>query len=311
MSNKKSLLTESEIRRFMTLANIPSVGKLNETSEAERYASGEPGLEMRKTPMKSEGDVGVYEEDPMPEEPSAGEGDELDLGDMDAGGEMGAGGDDKEARFEEAIMTLAELAGIEIDTGSGEAAGGVEMGADSEEEEDESDEEEEEEEEEVEENMEVEEGEPVEGQPEPSAVMQEAKLVDAVLARVTARLVAEAKKKKAGVAAAKKKADMKKKAADMKKKKAGAGEKAPKKLEEANAAAPKSTMSNASKAGVAKAAGKADKGTWGVSSKVQDMEWKEGKGKGGHEMSTESASAEHIVSHGKKNLATQGGNKSK
>lgn len=277
----------------MTLANIPTVGKLNET--AQPYG-GE-----KKDPMEVEGNVGMYEEDPMPEEPSAVEGDEeLDLG--DEMGDMEAGGDDREARFEEAIMTLAELAGIEIDTGGGEAAGGVEMDADGEEEEEEEEGgEDEEEQDEVEENMEI------EDEP-PSAVMQEAKLVDTVLARVTARLVAEAKKKKADAAAAKKKADMKKKAAEMKKKK---GEKEPKKLEEANAPAPKSTMSNASKAGVAKAAGKADKGTWGVSSKVQDMEWKEGKGKGGHEMSTESASAEHIVSHGKKNLATQGGNKSK
>ena len=64
-----------------------------------------------------------------------------------------------------------------------------------------------------------------------------------------------------------------------------------------------------SAAGVAKGhgPGKKEFGTSGV----KPHKWQAGKGAKGEGMEALSASAEHTVSHGKKNLATQGGNKKK
>ena len=297
MSNKKSLLTESEIRRFMTLANIPALGQDKKANLTEMYGSGRPeeqegeGLHREEDTMQEMAPA-MEEEDEMPKDAMETGDEEMDV----SGLGDGAAGAMSADELAEKIVDVLVSAGLVEKDGGGVEAGGEGMPELPDEEE--APEEEEEETGEEEEEEEEEEGEQQE--------LQESKLVDTVLSRVTARLIAEAAKKK-------KEAGKKKKmtaAEKMKAMKAAKDKK--KKLEEANAPAPKSTMSNASKAGVAKGAGKADKGAWGVSSKVQDMEWKEGKsGKGGHEMSAESASTDHIVSHGKKNLATQGGNKKK
>jgi len=300
MSDKKSLLTESEIRRFMKLANIPSVGTLKEEREGANQIPEDPRRPAMGSPQEEsygameEMGGGMYEEDPMADEAPEADDEMVDVSDV-AGGEGGAepSGTDVAAAI---VDALAGLGLVEKDE-EGEVGAAPEEMSDSEEEEEEAPAEEEEEEEAPAEEEEEEEEEETESQ------MNESKFVDMVLSRVTARLIAEAKKKK----------EPKKKMTAAEKMKAMKAEKDKKKktLEEANAAAPKSTTSNASKAGVAKGAGKADKGTWGVSKPRKDDKWQAGKGAKGDEMETVSASSEHMVSHGKKNLATQGGNKSK
>ena len=107
---KKSLLTESEVRRFMALANIPAVGKINETMHVTQMDKGARQEEAEKYPQEEA--YGQMEET----YPTMGEEDEtpgeemVDVGDM-AGDEMG--GDDKEAKFEQIVMQLAELVGVD------------------------------------------------------------------------------------------------------------------------------------------------------------------------------------------------------
>jgi len=290
MSSKKSLLTESEVRRFMALANIPSIGKAAIKENAEVF-------EMDKGAHQAQAEA-------YPQEAAepAGE-EEMDMGELEGGeGEEAAGGD-KEAKFQELVSMLADLVGVDVEMDAGgEEAGEEEMEMSAEEEGEEEGEEEEaaeEEADEEDEGMMKEAAKEEEEETDESKKLDESKLVEAVLARVTARLVAEAKKKKEAKGGKKMSA-----AEKMKAMKAAKDKK--KKLEEANAPAPKATNSNGPKKG----AGSATKGTFGVTSKVHDQEW--GKtGKGDHEMEAVSASAEHTTSHGKKNLATQGGNKKK
>jgi len=342
MSDKKKLLTESEIRRFQALANIPAIGNgvVKETlADPRRPMHGvkaESGYGDKLPLSKHEahnkhGGYGMEEaekeEEVMPDE-------------MSGEPEAETGGDVEEHinTIIDALMKIApgvlekEKSGGESDALSGVEADDSEEEKDEEGEEDdeESEEEseleerygheEEEEEEEEEEQEELEEAkheeEEEEEEEEEQEELQESKIVNAVLARVTARLVSEAKKAKGekdkmAKLRAMKKGAAKKEAKDPEKDKKHAakhGKAAKKKhLEEANAPAPKSTMSNASKAGVAKGHGPG-KGAFGVTSKVTDKEWGT-KGKGDEELETLSASAEHTVTHGKKNLATLGGNK--
>lgn len=314
MSNKKSLLTESEVRRFMSLANIPVINNVNETkmgvnqipSDVRREQVGPPQEEGYSS-MEEMGSM--YEEDPMGDEempPEAG------------AEEAGASGEASEAKLMSVLQDFAQKVkaelGIDLEIGGEE--GGVdgmdlEVGDEGGEEEEEemeepadeepADEEEEEGEKEGEEELEE-----AEYTAEEDNKLEESKLVDVVLNRVTARLIAEAKKNKMSAAEKKKKAEEAKKKKEAMKKKAAA---AKKKLEEANAPAPKSTTSNASAAGVAKGHGPGSK-AFGTDEK-KSMKWKQGKGEKGHELEVVSPSAEHIVSHGKKNLAAQGGNKKK
>jgi hypothetical protein len=308
MSNKKSLLTESEVRRFMALANIPV---LNENMY------GEGGGASPQDPRRPE-TVRPGDEPRMAEAmPSMEEEDEMGGEEMPP--EAGAGDEEAEAKLMSVLEDFAQKVkaklGIDLEIGGEE--GGVD-GMDLEvsdgggEEEEEEEEEEEMEEPAAEEPAAEEEADEEEGEEELDEAeeveednkLEESKLVDVVLNRVTARLIAEAKKKKMTAAEKKKKEEEAKKKKEAMKKKAAA---AKKKLEEANAPAPKSTMPNASAAGVAKGHGPGSK-AFGTDEK-KSMKWKKGKGEKGHELETVSASAEHIVSHGKKNLAVQGGNK--
>lgn len=315
---KKGLLTESEIRRFMKLANIPAVGNVNE---------------MHVTQMDHGGHQAIAEEFPqeegmaMPHMEDEGE-ETMELGDELGGEEEAAGAVSPEVAktVVQAVLNALGVKGTVEDVedaeggepeeapegGEGEEEmpepeeepeGGEE---DSEEDGEESDEEEQDDEEETDESaMSEAKHEEDEGEEHPKKKKKEQmdeSLVENVLARVTARLIAEAKKKKA---------EKKKKMSAAEKMKAmKAAKEKKKKLEEANAPAPKSSMSNSSKAGVAKGHGPGSK-AWGTSEKGS-QEWKEGKNtKGSHEMETVAASSEHSVSHGNKNLATLGGNKKK
>lgn len=318
MSNKKSLLTESEVRRFMTLANIPAVGSLKENQvgyttsqdpdnnpkkslppaqenymvpeeEQEEYEEGmesygegqedenlQISLEEAEEEEESEEEEEEGEEEESMEEPAEEEGSD-DMGDMEAGGgDLGLSPEQQKGVVEAFLSAL----GIDADvSGDDDAAAQVDAAASDEE---------------GSEEMPA----PPEGEEGGDAMMQES-LVDTVLARVSARLVAEAKKKKGEEK--KKKMTAAEKMKMLKKKK--------KALDEANAPAPKSSMSNASKAGVAKGHGPGKK-EFGTSD-GEDQEFSEKKTKkGGHEYSTMTASQDHTLRKGK-NLATLGGNKKK
>ena len=312
MSNKK-LLTESEIRRFMKLANIPAIGETLKENVGG-YAPPHDGDREGALPPPQEEAV-MEAGDEMPE---------LEAGEEEAP----AGGGELEGFVHAVLSAIAEKAkemGVEVDVegGEGAAAGGEEMPdldmggeeAGEEAEEEAGEEEEEGDEEEMDEAMkEYGEEEMQEAKKEESEEeMDEAKkeedegkklkesdeLVEAVLARVTARLIAEAKKKKE---AAKKKMSAAEKMKAMKKKKK---EEEGKKLKEANAPAPKATTSSKE---APKGHGPGKK-AFGTEEKTS-MEWKEGKGGKGHEMKPLAASGEHTVSHTKSSKVTgQGGNK--
>lgn len=287
--SKKELLSESQIRRFMTLANLEPLAKnvLSEKKEVEEEgmyeeekkkkeeeAKKKEEAKEKKEEVKMEESLSeeMEEEESEPEdaempemedeeEPEGGEDEE---GDMAASGSV-------EDKVEQIVNLVMDLAGVQ---------GKVmrdEEGA----------------EEPSEEPMEeagygdgLEEMDPT-----PTKQLSEDALVEAVLARVTARLVQEAKKK----------APAKKETPEQKMKRMKA-EKAKKKktLEEATSAEGGGPLL------------KQGKNKYDVYKGHADMAYAKGKeGKGGHQMEPLAAKAEHSVTHGGKNLATLGGNKTK
>lgn len=307
--NKKQMLTESEVRRFMKLANLPPIGDGLIKEFFGRQEEAAPPVE--ETPPEPEMDAGMD----VPPEAVGGEEDTLDLGDVggeedmgDVGGEVpGAEGGDKEAQFAEAISMLAGLLGIDVDFDAG-AAGGVgdeagEPVGDAPVGDDVADAGGEESEKTPASEDDTEEEEAGIGE---SAVsnLQESRIVELVLKRVAARLVAEAKKKKETASE-----KMKRIAKEKKEKKSKEDKKEV--VKEANASAPKSSNSNASANGVAKGNGPGST-QWGTK-KQPDQEWKDGvkNSKGGHELETVAAKNDHTVKKGGKNLSTLGGNKKK
>jgi hypothetical protein len=329
MSDKK-LLTESEIRRFMTLANIPALGK-----QPVNEMVGVGGSQSEDETKHGRGHLGslAKSEAVHPEMKEEGYGEQEEAYKMEEAAEEGGeeGGEEGMEKLVHAMISaLAGVAkehgvDVEVEAGEGAEAGAgeeempeLEAGEEKEEEEEEGEESEEEGDEEEMDEAVHEEDEAVmkEGEEEEEEEadegkmhkMDESKLVDAVLARVTARLIEEAKKAKAkkdgkkGVAA--KMAALRAKKGG---KKAEVKKDDKKKLDEANAPAP--VVSKPAPT-APKAAGKADKGTFGVSSKVTDKAWKAGsEGKGSEEMHKVGGSKEHTVSHGSDNLATHGGHK--
>ncbi len=302
--SKKQLLNESEIRRFMKLANLEPLAK-NVLSEMH------PAMDRRTMGALAKSEA----EDPMAMSPDAS----MDAPPADMGGEeeieVEVGDDvdpEKRSAFEAAVQALADAMGIDVELESQEEhdeEGGEEMhdldGEDSDEEDagdeggeeeaggeddelDEAKEEEKELDEAKEEEKEEEEGE----EKKESKKLSEDELVETVLARVTARLVAEAKKKKKDSSV---KAKMKAKKDDKKKK------------EDKKDVMEEATDSKGGGPLLSKGGNKHDtyKGH-------TDMAYAKGKeGKGGHQMEVLPAKAEHTVTHGGKNLATLGGNKKK
>jgi hypothetical protein len=294
--SKKQLLNESEIRRFMKLANLEPLTKAVVTEMAavnqipQDTRRPETGMQQEMMGKEDEAKgLSMEAEDAMEVEV----GDEADP--------------EKQSAFEAAVKALADAMGIEVELeGQEEHAeeageemhdldmGGEEGGEESEEEagkeeagEEEMDEakkaKKEEGEEELDETKKEEEEEV-----EESKALSEDSLVEAVLARVTARLVAEAKKKKMS---AKEKMKMKAKEKKAEKKEV---------VEEA-------TDSKGGGPLLSKGGNKHD-----VWKGHADMAYAKGKeGKGGHQMEDLPAKAEHTVTHGGKNLATLGGNKKK
>lgn len=296
--SKKQLLTESEIRRFMKLANLEPLTKnvLSEESQAVARIQGDPAatslVQPQSEAMMNYDEADETPADDMGDEPAAGGEEEIEV-DMEEGG-----GDLMELLEMLKSMLKPEFAEqLDIqagdDEGEGEDMAGPpeDMGGE---------EEESGEVEELEEKKKAHKETTAAKHKETAAESSAAKktkkeslelsedgLVEAILARVTARLMQEAKKKKMS---AKEKMEKKKKEADKKKKM----------MEEATDAKNGGPL-------LSKGGNKHDtyKGH-------ADMEYGKGEkgGKGGHAMEKVTAKAEHTVTHGGKNLATLGGNKS-
>lgn len=283
--SKKQLLTESEMRRFARLANIPVLGKslVNESEQVEEEQVEEaamPAMEAEDAPALPTAD---------------------DISMDDEGGDMG--GDEVDPKLKDMlaqfIQSGAEAVGLNV---SVEDDGGEEeMDMDMEAPpagEDEGGDEGEEDEDEGGEDEEMEEG---WDKKEESQQLSEDELVEAVLSRVTARLMAEAKKKKMSVKAKMEEKKKKKPANKGKEVLTGGEEEEAKKMEEATDAKGGGPL-------LSKGGNKHD--TYKGHADMQMGKGEKG-GKGGHEMETVSAKAEHTVTHGGKNLATLGGNKTK
>jgi len=284
--SKKQLLTESEIRRFMKLANLEPLAK---NVVREGYAQQDEGMPPSATDEQKMMEAGLSGDDSPPEAVEKQPMDDSEGGEESEEGEVEITPELKK-EIEEFIKQ--KLGGkdisIEIDADESEDEEDMDMEM-SDEGDDEGEEEEEEEEEEEKEEM--------------DETLSEDALVETVLARVTARLVSEAakKKKKNKMPPALKKA--------MEEKKAGKKPAAKKeslqlngdKLEEATSAEGGGPLL------------KQGKNKYDVYKGHADMTMAKGDkgGKGGHSLETLSAKAEHTVTHGGKNLATLGGNKKK
>jgi hypothetical protein len=167
--SKKQLLNESEIRRFMKLANLEPLAK-GVLSEMVPHMASEVEDPMAATPDASM--------DAAPADVDMGGGEEVEV---EVGGDVDP---EKKEAFEAAVQALADAMGIEVELESQEeqdAEGGEEMhDLDSDEDEGEDDEGGEDEKE-------------MDEASAPAQQLSEDELVETVLARVTARLVAEEK----------------------------------------------------------------------------------------------------------------------
>jgi hypothetical protein len=271
--SKKELLSETQVRRFQALANIPVLGESSDPREEARVANQSPPAAAPAGSMQEMDDPMADPMAALPAEvPPADDG----MGDLEV--DMGGGGEvdpDKQAAFEAAVKALADSMGIEVELeggmGGGDEGGEEDLGG------------------EPEGDMAPEmspepEAPEAGGEEEMDETLSEDELVETVLKRVMDRLVNEAKKKKLSV---------KEKMKEKKDKK--------EELDEA-------TESKGGGPLLSKGGNKHDtfKGH-------ADMKMGKGEkgGSGGHKMEDLPAKAEHTVTHGKTNLATKGGNKKK
>lgn len=278
--SKKDLLSETQVRRFQALANIPVLkegdGQIPQDAPDRREVrQGDDARLKEEMPPELGMDPAADPMAALPADTGAedGMGDELEV-DM-GGGEVDP---DKQAAFEAAVKALADSMGIEVELEGGAGGEGEEAGEEA--------------------------GEDLGGEPapemgpeEPEAEMgaedemdetlSEDELVETVLKRVMDRLVNEAKKKKNLTVKEKMKAKKE--------------EKKKEELDEATDAKGGGPL-------LSKGGNKHDtyKGH-------ADMKLGKGEkgGSGGHKMEDLGAKAEHTVTHGKTNLATKGGNKKK
>lgn len=283
--SKKELLSESQIRRFMTLANLEPLAKnvLSEKKDVEEEGMYEEE-KKKKEEAKEKKEEGKMEESLSEEmeeeesEPEDAEMPEMEDEEEPEGGEDEEGGMAADASVEDQVEQIVNLV-MKLANVQGKVMRDEEGM-------------EEPSEEPSEEPMdEAGYGDMEEMDPTPTKQLSEDALVEAVLARVTARLVQEAKKK----------APAKKETPEQRMKRMKA-EKAKKKktLEEATSAEGGGPLL------------KQGKNKYDVYKGHADMAYAKGKeGKGGHQMEPLAAKAEHSVTHGGKNLATLGGNKTK
>lgn len=296
--SKKELLNETQIRRFMKLANLEPLAK-NVLSEGDGQIPQD--APDRRAPARSEDEARLKEEMGMEDEakmPSMEEEMDMQLDSGESEEDTSAAGVDAKAVVKatvDALMAGLKQAGLDVGDISVEDEGGEDTGAEmdmggeeagEEEDEEEGEDESEEEQEEMDETA--------------SASLSEDALVEAVLTRVTARLMEEAKKAKAKKAKKSVPAKMAAKAA------AKPAEKKEKEEE-------KKTLEEATSAEGGGPLLKQGKNKYDVYKGHADMTMAKGDkgGKGGHSLETVTAKAEHTVTHGGKNLATLGGNKKK
>lgn len=286
--SKKQLLTESEIRRFMKLANLEPLAKNVVREGWQQQDENAPPQQMQQAPMKEAGLSGDDAAEPQ--------GDEMPMDAGMEGGEEEGEGEMTPEKKKEIEDYLEKMLGKKVSVEFSEDDE-IDIMPDEEDDEGEEDDEDEAPEGKKEEDDEEEEEELEE-------TLSEDALVETVLARVTARLVAEAAKKPLTPAqkAMKEKAEKAKK--DKKAKKPAAKESLQlkgDKLEEATSAEGGGPLL------------KQGKNKYDVYKGHADMTMAKGDkgGKGGHSLETVSAKAEHTVTHGGKNLATLGGNKKK
>jgi hypothetical protein len=281
--SKKELLSESQIRRFMKLANLEPLTK---NVVKENWSVEE---ENKKTVPETQTGLSMEEmEAPaMQPEQEGGEGEEVGL-EMDSeGGEESLTADELKKAEEVLSAMFGKKVSLEAE------------GSEADEEEDAA---------EMADKEKDKEGEEEEEEEEMDETLSEDALVETVLARVTARLVAEAKKGKDKESTADK-------MDALRAKKKGAKKPAPKKP------APKKESlelkgDKLEEATSAEGGGpllKQGKNKYDVYKGHADMTMAKGDkgGKGGHSLETAPAKAEHTVTHGGKNLATLGGNKTK
>jgi len=291
--SKKELLNETEIRRFMKLANLEPLarnvvvergGQIQQDASLPEYTLPENEKCLAEVDGSADGV-------PAPA-PAIAEKEGMDVELDDAGGV------DAKAVVKAAVDALLaglKQAGVDVGDISVEEEGGEESGAEM----DMGGEEEKGEEEGGEEEEEADEEEMDESAASASALSEDA-LVEAVLTRVTARLMEEAKKAKAKKGKKGVPAKMAAKAAS-------------KPAEEKDKEEDKKTLEEATSAEGGGPLLKQGKNKYDVYKGHADMTMAKGDkgGKGGHSLETVTAKAEHTVSHGGKNLATLGGNKKK
>jgi len=297
--SKKELLKESEIRRFMKLANLEPLTK-NVISEM--------GLPPSRPVMEVGEEAPAMTPDASMDAPPA----DMDMGGEEVEIETDSTDPEKKDAFEAAVKALADAMGISVeiegqeehDIEDGEemhdlesdSEDDVEMDTDTDDEEDD----EEDEEEELEEKKYTEQQDELEEKrADKEKQLSEDELIETVLKRVTARLVSEVKN------GSKVKAKMKKKVA-AKKEKEEEDEEAKKEKKKK----PVKEATDAKGGGPLLSKGGNKHDVWKGHA---DMTYAKGEkgGKGGHQLETLPAKAEHTVTHGGKNLATLGGNKKK
>ena len=134
---QKTLLNESEIRRFMKLASIEPLAengfdKFSDSNaiEEEKHDDDDDKMEeeLEVTEMAMDEEE-ISEEDDEPEMDMPGDEPEMDMApepEMDMGDDSpDMGGDDKEDQFMDLVRQLADLVGVEVDMDDGGDDGGA------------------------------------------------------------------------------------------------------------------------------------------------------------------------------------------
>ena len=112
---RKSLLTESEIRRFMKLASVQPMGDPRMRNLQEQGEELEMGAEMPPGDVGAEGDLPVEGGEEL--EMGVEEEPEAEVGDDDA---------EKEAMLADVVQAVADVLGVDVDVeGAGEEEEGV------------------------------------------------------------------------------------------------------------------------------------------------------------------------------------------
>jgi len=119
---RKTLLTEAQVRQFMTLAHVPAIGS-NRLQEMGYGMTEEDPIEDEEGPDDPSMDADAAfppEDEAAPEMDAAPEDDMGDMGDVEMGDSVPV---DKEDKFSDLVQQLADLVGIEVDLTTGDDLG--------------------------------------------------------------------------------------------------------------------------------------------------------------------------------------------